>query len=122
MKDWIIGIGVLAVVVAVIFIAMFSDGWQLPGTAGGANSISDVFHAVLDPLDPAWESERRAQCEMTNGEWKDSSSALGCFGMDSGTFDPLLCTSALAVYMQEVCERLPEAEWVCSSTNIGCRY
>jgi hypothetical protein len=86
-------------------------------------SISDIFHAIIDPADPFFLNDRRLDCLIaTTGTWYDTADRMGCFGMAPGTFDPTSCTVFPMSYFAGQCNAIAGATWVCNADSAACYY
>lgn len=85
-------------------------------------SISDIFHAAIDPVAPAFLDDRSLDCAAYGGAWYDTTDRMGCFGMAPGMFDPSTCPFPPMSIFNLQCNAIAGATWVCDSTNAGCYY
>lgn len=119
-------------VVAIIIIGMLAylaGTGQLPlplATYGPSQlepqSISNIFHAQIDPYVPDMIHQNNVDCVSISGTWFDQADKIGCFNIPPGGFDSTLCTGPVVMQLRNVCEGIDNADWVCESTQVGCHY
>lgn len=126
MKDSTVIIVAVIVLVAVV-VYLSSTGqinipYQIGGLVSNQASISAIFHNTIDPYLPTWVHERHVACVGVAGTWFDQSDRMGCFSIPPGGFDSTSCNDPTLTYFRNICEGIDNADWVCDSSQVGCRY
>lgn len=143
-QELVIGIVAIVAIIAALLFLMFSGfgqslglpAYQNPGSitvnvpSGDTSptapatrqSISDIFHAAIDPVDPTFLHDRSVDCAAFGGVWHDQADTMGCIGMAPGTFDPTMCMFPPMSNFAIQCNAIAGATWVCNADSAACYY
>lgn len=122
MKSIYLVIGVLAIVIATSGCTSLEN--IIPGDINPfRQSISDIYHAQLDPFFPNAIPILQANCALSQGTWIDTSSKMGCWDIPTGNFDAgTSCGSTEMIALMDTCNGVNGAVWICTANNAGCYY
>lgn len=124
MKGWMIA-AIVVIIAAVAYMA--GTGQLAPGVGGGSGdgddtSLGNLFHSIIDPVNPGALSKARTDCMGAGGTYFEQDDRIGCYDIPPGVFNVSSCSLPTATYMKGVCESISGTSWICVETEVGCKY
>lgn len=113
------GIVLISIIAVVLIIGVFAGTywWGLSKRA----SISDIYRVQIERSSPEYLKLREATCVELNGDWFNQDNKIGCFDIGAD-WDSSWCDSSEGTKVENICNSINGAEWLCQLDVIGCKY
>ena len=120
-KKWYAATGIVVGIITAILL-FTSLGGTITNTIYGRPDISNTYHTLIDIVNPTAIHDAMTACYYIGATYKETPTTLGCYNIPPNMFSASECTKPSYVALQQVCQSISGAKWVCTSSNVGCAY